>query len=228
MNDGPSSPSRSSLPSPDRPASPSDADEHLIEATAAHSGSPAGQMSPEGAGGLDTQADQWLVGKASSGDPQALEVLIRRHRDRIYRIALRMLGSREDAEDVTQEVVIQVWTAIAGFSGVSAFTTWLYRIVVNRCISHQRRQRPTRPLSEGDDPSTPGPENAVLARRRVEATADALARLPGPLRSSLVLHEMEGLSYQEVASILRLSEATVRGRIYRARRQLVEDLQDWS
>jgi len=223
MNDGPSSPSASSLSGPNRPAGSSDTDDQVAEAT----GSP-GQMSDDGAGGLDTQADHWLVGKASSGDPQAMEVLIRRHRDRIYRIALRMLGSPEDAEDITQEVVIQVWTAIAGFSGSSAFTTWLYRIVVNRCISHQRRQRPTRSLSKGDDPSTPGPENAVLARQRVEATADALARLPAPLRSSLVLHEMEGLSYQEVASILRLSEPTVRGRIYRARRQLVDDLQDWS
>ena len=223
MNDGPSSPSGSSLSSLTRPTGSSDADDQLIGATGSSE-----QMSPDGAGGLDAQADQWLVVKASSGDPQAMEVLIRRHRDRIYRIALRMLGSREDAEDVTQEVVIQVWSVIAGFSGASAFTTWLYRIVVNRCISHQRRQRPTRPLSEGDDPSTPGPENAVLARQRVEATADALARLPGPLRSPLVLHEMEGLSYREVAAILNLSEPKVRGRIYRARRQLVDDLQDWS
>lgn len=186
------------------------------------------QDGPGADGGLDLQSDRWLVDKARGGDPQAWEVLIRRHRDRIYRIALRMLGDPEDAEDVAQDVVIQVWTAVSGFTGAAAFTTWLYRIVINRCISHRRRGRPTRSLQEDDHPSTPGPENVVLARRRVEATAEALARLPGPLRSALVLHEMEGLSYQEVAAILKLSEPTVRGRIYRARRQLVDDLRGWS
>ena len=177
---------------------------------------------------LDPQSDDWLVGKARAGDSDALEVLIRRHRDRIYRIALRMLSDPDDAEDVAQDVVIQVWTALAGFTGASSFTTWLYRIVINRCVNHSRRQRPTRQLLETDHPVAAGPEQTVLARGQVEATATALTALPGDLRSALVLHEMEGLSYQEVARILAVTEGAVRGRIYRARRSMLTDLQEWS
>lgn len=177
---------------------------------------------------LDPQSDQWLVEKARGGDSDAWEVLIRRHRLRIYRIALRMLGDPDDAEDVAQDVVVQLFTAIAGFTGASSFTTWLYRIVINRSLNHRRRRRPTRPVLETDLDATPGPEQAVMARGRTEATAAALSRLPAPLRTALVLHEMEGLTYQEVATILDVSEPTVRGRIYRARRSLLDDLQEWS
>ena len=179
-------------------------------------------------GDTDHQSDRWLVGKARSGDPDAWEVLIRRHRDRIYRIALRMLGDPDDAEDVTQDVVITLFTAIAGFTGASSFTTWIYRIVINRSLNHQTRRRPTRPILESDHPTTPGPEQTVLARGRAEAAGAALAALPTHLRAALVLHEMEGLTYQEVATILTVSEPTVRGRIYRARRHLLDDLQEWS
>lgn len=177
---------------------------------------------------FDPQSDQWLVDKARAGDSQAWEVLIRRHRTRIYRIALRMLGDADDAEDVTQEVVIQLLTALAGFTGASTFTTWLYRIVVNRSLNHRRRQRPTRPLLEADQPAVEGPERVVMDRGRVTATGQALTRLAAPLRTALVLHEIEGLSYQEVADILAVSEPTVRGRIYRARRALLHELRGWS
>lgn len=183
---------------------------------------------PAARGALDPQADLWLVEKARGVDPDAWEVLIRRHRDRVYRIALRMLGNPEDAEDVAQDVIVQVFTALVGFGGASSFSTWLYRIVINRCINHRQRRRPTSPLLETDHPRTDGPEQAVLARGQVAATAAALSELDAPLRSALVLHEMEGLSYHEVADILHVSEPTVRGRIYRARRQLMHELRDWS
>lgn len=197
-----------------------------VELPAGASSGPSSGPSP--APDADPQSDGWLVAKARGGDTDALEVLIRRHRDRIYRIALRMLSDPDDAEDVAQDVVIQVWAALAGFTGASSFTTWLYRIVINRCLNHRRGRRPTRPLTERDHPVTAGPEQAVLARGQVEATAAALGALPGDLRSALVLHEMEGLSYQEVAAVLTLPEATVRGRIYRARRTMLADLQEWS
>ena len=85
--------------------------------------------------------DPWVVRKAREGEVGAYEELIRRHRDRIYRIALRITGDASDADDVTQEVVIQLWTALSGFAGTSAFTTWLYRVVVNRSLDLQRRTR---------------------------------------------------------------------------------------
>lgn len=181
-----------------------------------------------GRDGLDEQADDWLIGKARSGDVDAYEVLVRRHRTRIYRIALRMLSDPHDAEDVAQDVVIQLWTALAGFAGESSFTTWLYRIVVNRCLTTVRRRKPTRPILESDAPVEPGADEQVLARDRARAVKAAVAALPDDQRAVLVLHQFEGLTYQEVATILRLSEPTVRGRLHRARRSLTESLRSWS
>lgn len=177
---------------------------------------------------LDPDADGWLVAKARAGDVDAYEVLIRRHRDRIYRIALRMLGNPHDAEDVAQDVAIQLWTALSGFVGSSSFTTWLYRIVVNRCLNHLRRHRPTRPVLDTDPTPAPGAEDTVIANQRAAATLLAVAGLPPDLRAVLVLHQMEGLSYREVAAITNLTESAVRGRLHRARMQLLAELRSWS
>lgn len=177
---------------------------------------------------LDHQADRWLTDKVRNGDTDAYEVLIRRHRDRIYRIALRMVGNPHDADDITQDVVIQLWTALAGFIGSASFTTWLYRIVVNRCNNHLRRRRSNLAMLDTDQPSTPGADDAAIARRQTAATLRAIQALPAPLRATLVLVQMEGLSYREAAEIANVSEATVRGRLHRARRQLVEELRGWA
>lgn len=180
------------------------------------------------AGGLDEEADRWLIGKARAGDVDAYEVLVHRHRTRIYRIALRMLGDPHDAEDVAQDVLIQVWSSLAGFAGTSAFTTWLYRIVVNRCTNHVRRRRWTRPVSEQDHPAVAGAEDTAVARQRARATMAAVAALPPDQRAVIVLHQLEGLSYREVAAVVNVSEDAVRGRLYRARVNLVEALRSWS
>lgn len=177
---------------------------------------------------LDHDADRWLVDKARAGDMDAYEALIRRHRDRIYRIALRMLGNSHDAEDVAQDVAIQLWTALAGFVGSSTFTTWLYRIVVNRCLNHLRRRHHTRPVLDDDPAPSPGAEESVIAKHQAAATMHAIAALPPDLRTVLVLHQMEGLSYREVAAITNLTEQTVRGRLHRARKQLMNELRSWS
>ena len=192
---------------------------------------------------LDAAADDWLIGKAQAGDVDAYEVLVRRHRNRIYRIALRMLANPHDAEDVAQDVVIQLWTALAGFTGEGAFTTWLYRIVqrrlmfgiaaytvdqLNRCLNLVRRRPPVRPILDSDHPPTVGADDEVVARQRSEATLRAIGSMPPDLRAVFVLQQIEGLSYQEVATILDVPEATVRGRLYRARRHLLDTLRSWS
>ena len=177
---------------------------------------------------VDPQAELWLVERARRGDIGAYEVLIRRHRDRIYRIALRMVGNPADADDVAQDVVIQLWTALATFAGTSSFTTWLYRVVVNRSLNHRRNQRPNRELTEEDHPSAPGPERRVLAGEELQAGLAAIARLPDDLRVPLVLVQLEGLSYREVAAVTKVSEATVRGRLSRARTTLMAEMKDWS
>jgi len=183
---------------------------------------------PDDVGKFDSDVDLWLVEKARSGDVDAYEVLVRRHRGRIYRIALRMLGNPHDAEDVAQDVVIQVWTALAGFTGASLFTTWLYRIVVNRCLNKARSRRWTRAVVEDDPPPAAGAEDTVIARHRMRATMAAIAQLPPDQRAVIVLHQLEGLSYREVAAVVNVSEDAVRGRLYRARLSLVESLRSWS
>jgi RNA polymerase sigma-70 factor (ECF subfamily) len=176
----------------------------------------------------DDEADRWLVGRARSGDRSAYEELVRRHRDRIYRIALRMLGSPADADDVAQEVVIQLWTALAGFGGTSAFTTWLYRVVVNRCLNHRRAQRPHRELDDADHPRVPGPERRVLAGEELQAGLAAISALPEEQRVPLVLVQLEGLSYRQAAAVTKTTEATVRGRLARARATLMAEMKDWT
>lgn len=181
-----------------------------------------------GADRLDAEVDGWLVEKARGGDMDAYEVLVRRHRGRIYRIALRMLGNSHDAEDVAQDVVIQVWTALAGFTGASSFTTWLYRIVVNRCLNKARGRRWTRPVLDDDPPPAAGAEEAVVAAARAKATMEAIAALPDDQRAVIVLHQLEGLSYREVAAVVNISEDAVRGRLHRARLSLFESLRSWA
>lgn len=185
------------------------------------------------AGGPDPQLDSWLVDKARDGDVAAYEALVRRHRDRIYRIALRMVGDRADAEDIAQEVVIQLWTGLAAYAGTSAFTTWLYRVVVNRCLDHRRRKAtsPTAPVpaaEESGHPVVPSADRQATDRMRLAATMRAIADLPEEQRSVIVLYQMEGLSYREVAAVLRVSESSVRGRLARARAALAHRLRDWT
>jgi RNA polymerase sigma-70 factor (ECF subfamily) len=176
----------------------------------------------------DPAAESWLVDKARGGNVDAFEVLVRRHRTRVYRIALRILGDPQDAQDVTQDVFIQVWVSLAAFLGGSAFTTWLYRITVNRSLNHRQRRRDTFPLPEYDPPADADPADVVIARHRAKATARVIASLPADQRAVFVLHQMEGFSYPEVAAILRLPEPTVRGRLARARRSLFDQLGDWT
>lgn len=179
----------------------------------------------------DEEGDRWLIDRAVRGDTGAFEMLLRRHQDRVFRIALRMLGDRQDAEDVAQDVAVQLWRALASFSGSSTFSTWLYRLVVNRCLNHRRagRRHETRPLTDTDQPPTSvGPEQRVLGAARIDATAAALASLPGDQRAALVLFQVEGLSYQEVATIVGVSEPAVRSRLERARKNLLAAMKDWA
>ncbi|WP_328309713.1 RNA polymerase sigma factor [Actinomycetospora sp. NBC_00405] len=175
--------------------------------------------------------DGWLVGRARAGDAEAFEVLISRHQDRIFRIALRVLGNRQDAEDVMQDVLIQLWTGLAGFAGTSAFTTWLHRVVVNRCLSRARSARRTDVVpgpSEPGHPRAPAAAEQVQYQVQLAAAGAAVVALPEDQRSVFVLCQLEGLSYREVAVIQRLPEATVRGRLSRARERLARAMEAWA
>lgn len=181
----------------------------------------------------DDEADRWLVDRVARGHPEAFEVLLRRHQVRIHRIALRMLGDTQDAEDVSQDVALQLWRALAAFSGSATFSTWLYRLVVNRCLDHRRsdrrRREATRPLRDTDTPATRiGPEQRAVGAARLRAATTALTALPDEQRAALVLFQVEGLPYREVAAVLQVSEPAVRSRIERARGNLMVAMRDWA
>ena len=180
---------------------------------------------------VEVQGDAWLVSHARCGDLQAFEVLAGRHQDRIFRVALRMLGDREEAEDVAQDVLLQLWCGLAAFSGSSAFTTWLHRVVVNRCLSRLDRRRSAAQLPEAGEPghpSTRGTGEQVQDRRELAIAAAAVAALPVEQRSVFVLCQLEGLSYRQAAAVERVSEASVRGRLARARAGVGEAMKEWA
>jgi len=175
------------------------------------------------------------VHRAQAGYLDAFEELVVRHRDRVYRVALRLLASPADAEDVAQETLVQAWQSLPGFRGEAGFASWLYRIVVNKSRDAQRRRgRAPAPVDPQDAdlhlrlPPAPDSADVVEADRRAAALRDVIAGLPFDLRAPLVLCEFEGCSYLEAADVLGLTEPTLRGRLARARRELVQQMRGWS
>ncbi|HEX6710536.1 MAG TPA: RNA polymerase sigma factor [Rubrobacter sp.] len=169
--------------------------------------------------------DQALAIRASRGDVEAFRQLVEEHSGLVYRVSLRILGIN-DAQDASQEVWVRVWRNIKNFRGDSAFSTWLYRITVNTCLSVRRKEsRRSEKEYSGDEmpflPEPPGgdadPEAAALsAERRVEIQA-ALGHVRAEHRAALVLRHMEGLSYAEIARVLDVPDGTAKGWVSRGR-----------
>lgn len=161
-----------------------------------------------------TDGDAQLVARAKAGDLAAYETLITRHRDRVLNLAMQLLHSRHDAEDVAQEAFANAYFGLENFRGDAAFSTWIYRIAFNLCVHRKRRARPSEEFDEvrhgghGTD--------GTLTKIMVQET---LAQLSEPLRAALVLREIHDLSYEEVAAILQIPVGTVRSRLNEARRQ---------
>jgi RNA polymerase sigma-70 factor (ECF subfamily) len=161
-----------------------------------------------------------LVARAADGDLGAFEELVRRHQLPIFRLCLGMLGNRHDAEDAAQDAFLTAWRAIGRFRGESKFSTWLYRVAVNRCL----RQLSTRPgpiEQLTDRASTLGdPEGEFEAVRQVEDIAAAVAKLTPEQRVPFILREVEGLTYNEIAEVLGVTMTAVKSRLNRARVEL--------
>lgn len=183
--------------------------------------------------------DPWeseLVARAREGDQLAFGDLVAAHADRAYAVALRMTGSPADAQDVVQESMVAAWLHLEGFAGGSSFSTWLTRIVINRCHNHRRASRPQTPLDDVDEGHRAvrsggeweaGPESAAVGRARWAAARSAILDLPFDQRAALVLHTVNGCSHAESATILGISESAARVRVHRARAALVERLREW-
>ena len=165
-----------------------------------------------------------LAVAASKGDVEAFAKLVRDHSSLVYRVALRILGV-DDAQDASQEVWIRVWRNIRNFRGESAFSTWLYRITVNTCLSIRQKESRRDERELGDDlpylsESSGGdadPEAAALNAERREEIQDALQHVRAEHRAALVLRHMEGLSYAEIAEVLGVPDGTAKGWVSRGR-----------
>ncbi len=169
-----------------------------------------------------------LVERHRYGDPAAFEAIYERFERMVYNLALRMCADPDEASDLSQEVFLRVYRHLSGFRGGSSLKTWIYRVTVNCCRSHLRRRRwpwTSRRARLEDhlvrlpDPA-PGPEAAALNRDLGERLGAALAAIPLPFREAVVLRDVHGLSYEEVAGVLRVRPGTVRSRIARGRERL--------
>lgn len=170
--------------------------------------------------------DLALARRLARGEVGALREAYERHGERVQRLCLRLLGRPSDAEDATQEVFLKLFQRAHRFDGRARFSTWLHRFTVNSCLHRMERERLrlTRPLPD-DDSSLVDPREAPLETlTRTEARASLLtwlARLSSEHRAVIVLRELEGLSYQEIAATLAIPEGTVMSRLARAREQLL-------
>ena len=167
--------------------------------------------------------DRQLVARAQGGDPEAFSQLVERHQTMVYRLALGKTGSPQDAEEVTQTAFLKAWQGLRTFQEKAAFSTWLYRLTANAAVDLLRRRR--EPALSLDDPDqAPSPEELSMAAERRRLLWQAIDQLPESHRLPLVLRELEGLSYREIARALDLEEGTVKSRLARGRLMLRQQL----
>jgi RNA polymerase sigma-70 factor (ECF subfamily) len=172
---------------------------------------------------LTELSDAELLARHADGEPEAFGELVRRHRDRLWAVALRTLGDPEEAADAVQDGLLSAFRAAGGFRGEAAVTTWLHRVVVNACLDRARRRkaRPTVPLPQDDAAAAPpAPDSLAAEETRVEV-GSALGHLPLEQRAALVLVDMQGYSVEETARILNIPPGTVKSRCARGRAKLL-------
>ncbi|WUK17234.1 sigma-70 family RNA polymerase sigma factor [Kitasatospora sp. NBC_00374] len=173
-----------------------------------------------------------LAIRAGEGDDDAFATLVDRHITSLLALATHLMGNRHDAEDTVQDAFLSAWRRLPQFRGDAAFRTWMYRIVTNRCLSVLRRRPPAAtPLHTSPEPAQPTgpaqPERAAETHAATDALARALARLDAGQRTCWVLRELHGLHYDEIAQVTGISQQSVRGRLYRARRNLAQEMSPW-
>lgn len=182
--------------------------------------------------------EEELVRRVQAGDDGAFDRLVELCGPRVYSLAYRLVGNSEDAQDIAQEAFVRVYQAIPRFRQDAAFATWLHRIVLNACHDElaRRKRRPlamTELAGESDEEAPPAreladdgdtPETAVLRWERQNALQRALAELPETFRMVVILHDVQGLDYREIAGVLHVELGTVKSRLNRARNLLREKI----
>ena len=175
----------------------------------------------------DTTQEQRLVDAARQGDEGAFESLVRLYEKRVFALAVRMCGNQEDAAEAAQEAFLAAWQGLRFFRGDSSFSTWLYRLTSNACVDLLRREGRHRsaagPSLDDEElgcdvpDAAPSPQEEAERRELRAQIEEGLRALSPEHRQVLVLRELEGLSYGEIASLLGVEEGTVKSRIARAR-----------
>jgi RNA polymerase sigma-70 factor (ECF subfamily) len=186
--------------------------------------------------------DTELVKRAKANDSEAFAMLVDRYQSRVFNTAYRMMGERGAAEDITQEVFLKVYSGLPTFKEQAAFSTWIYRITVNQCTSEVRRLASRKRRQEVslhpvagngsenpiEPPDTSGdPVRKTEESEKVEVVQRAIESLDPEFREALVLRDIEGFSYEEIAEIIQRPVGTVRSRIHRARTELREKLRKY-
>lgn len=182
------------------------------------------------------------MARARKGDHQAFRVLVERYQGRAYALALRVLRDEERARDAVQEGFLKAYTSLAKFEGRSSFYTWLYRLVMNQCLDMKRRDRSDREVEwdetrsldpagapdaealAGQGAAHAGPAQALERSELRKAIAQAIGQLPEDARETLLLREVDGLSYAEIADALSIPKGTVMSRLHYARKRVQEIL----
>lgn len=184
-------------------------------------------------------SDRELVDRVVAGDREAFTPLLQRYQRKILNFMYRMIGERDVAEDLTQEVFLKAYEALPRFRKEAAFSTWLFRIAHNHCVNSLKRRKREIPMAalEKDPPNgnplarladpSPSTEQNLEQRELRAIIQEKLAELTPEHRAVLVLRDIQGLSYDEIASTLELEGGTVRSRIHRARMELKEKLRSY-
>ena len=185
----------------------------------------------------DREIDQQLVERVQRGDKAAFDLLVVKYQRKIFRLLSRLIRDSAEVEDVAQEAFIKAYRALPNFRGESAFYTWLYRIAINTAknwLVSQGRRAPTSTETDIEDAETfddgehlrdlNTPDAMLLTRQVADAVNRAIERLPEDLKTAIVLRELEGLSYEEIAETMNCPIGTVRSRIFRAREAIAEEL----
>lgn len=173
-----------------------------------------------------------LIQRAGAGDASAFNMLMGMHERRMYAVALRMCGNPEDAQDCLQEAMLRIYRAIGGFKAQSSFSTWVYRITMNTCLDELRRRKNRKSTSldalydAGWSPEDAGqtPEKHALAGDMQRQLHAFIRQLPEDMRAAIVLRDIEGYSYDEIATMLDANVGTIKSRISRGREKLREKI----
>lgn len=172
-------------------------------------------------------SDIEIINQCLAGDMNAFETLIERYKKIIYNTALRMMGNKEEAEDVSQEAFIRIYNSLAKYNPEYKFTTWALKITTNLCLDNLRKRKgETVPIDEGFDikDGRDTPEEEYIRKENQRLVQSAINKLPGKYKEFLVLFHQRNLSYQEIMDITGESLTIVKNRLYRARQMLKEEL----